>query len=89
MSNCPCIGTTMREEAGAEVGKGHGREGRAFLGPSASTRAGHCVVTEAPCLCAALVPRQAAHCNARSRSRRALLVARANTADNGGRGGAV
>ena len=84
MSSCLCIGTTLREEAAAEVRKGHGREGRAFLGPSASTRAGHHVVTEAPRLRAALVPRQAAHCNARVRSRRALLAARANTADSGG-----
>ena len=29
MSSCLCIGTTLREEAAAEVRKGHGREGRA------------------------------------------------------------
>ena len=70
MCRCLCIGTTLREEAAAETRKGHGRNWRAFLGPPASTRAGDHVVTEAPRLRAALVPRQAAHCNARVRSAR-------------------
>ena len=84
VSSCLCIGTTLREEAAAQVRKGHGRGGRVFLGLSARTRAGHHVVTEAPRLRAALVPRQAAHCNARVRSRRALLAAGVNTADSSG-----
>ena len=66
MCRCLCIGTTLREEAAAETRKGHGRNWRAFLGPPASTRAGDHVVTKAPRLRAALVPRQAAHCNAAS-----------------------
>ena len=86
---CLCIGTTLREKAAADTRKGHGRKERAFLGSPASTRAGDHVVAEAPRLRAALVPRQAAHCNARVRSRRALLAAGANTADGGGEAGTV
>jgi hypothetical protein len=95
--NHQCMGTAMREATAAAPARRHGGwvsvpapvDEHANRTPRCRRGSAPLLLTYLLRLCAAPIPRQAAHCNGRGRSRRALLVARRNAADGSRHGGDV